>query len=130
VVLLKRIIWKNTYETSVIFHPSQQDHVKKKKKNIQNTGEISSNGFQKLQDDTTMKAEMLKDTIFNNTTKESNPIPAEKQMASQMLIFLFYFIICSFKFKTTLYSSKYSQHLSASVLGHLNPAHVQCTGLF
>jgi hypothetical protein len=87
VVLLKSIIGKNAAKTSVINGPNQQDHAKKIY--IPNTGNISTNSCQKLKDDTTMKAEVLKDTILNNTIKESKPTPDEKQITSQMLIFLF-----------------------------------------
>jgi len=77
VVLLKSIRGKNAAETSAIKGPSQQSHVKKKK--TQHTGKISSNSRQKLQNDTTMKAEVLKDTLLNNTINESKPIPVENR---------------------------------------------------
>jgi hypothetical protein len=78
VVLLKSIRGKNAAETSAIKGPSQQSHVKKNKKK-QHTGKISSNSRQKLQNDTTMKAEVLKDTLLNNTINESKPIPVENR---------------------------------------------------
>jgi hypothetical protein len=36
-----------------------------------------------------MKADVLKDTVLNNTIKESKPTPAEKEITPQTLIFLF-----------------------------------------
>ena len=55
-----------------------------------------------------MEAEVLKYTVLNNTIKESKPIPAEKQVTSQMLIlpFLNYYLLS--QIQDVLYSCKYS----------------------